>query len=469
MIDPIDLIDALKARSDRREIQRRRYDLLIDNCAMHVEHEIDQRFTQPENRRHLRMFLDLGNNSYRATVEKVASVYKEPARRRFAKESDNALWRDALADDMDLTMESVNRIALACNECFVRPVVRNDGIDLDIITPDQCEVASDGIWPTQIAYVVEDGYVYVDPQVWLQFNFDGHIVGGDAHGIGMLPVSVFRRARPAKGFWLGTLGEDLVAAYFDQVINRSWLNMLSYFQGHKELARVPSLNVPQSTRGQAQAPAGPHVIHDGDMRVLDMRTDLEPHLRVNEGKLQRTAANWGISADVLNQSKFGSGLERLLAHSGLNEVRLATIKLFRPAERYLMAMSAAVWNASAPAQKFSDLGDLDPRIDYGEPRLIESPKDSVEILSSRMELGLASVVDQVMADDPDIQTREEAIEKIKRNLEENSVVLEARRRYSVPDDIAAALGAVGGTASGAARQPPTDSEADANNQTEETE
>lgn len=476
MVNPADMLNAAKAYSQRRDLQRRRLDLLNDNCKAHVEQEISVRFKRSErNRENARVFMDLGNNLYRAVIEKVATVYKEPPRRKFKLGRDTALWNRVVDPMLDLTMETVNRVTLACNECFVRPVVREGSIEFDVITPDLVEVAADGIHAKQLIYATDDGYVYLDDFFEIFWDKTSLTPQVAPHYVGVLPAALFRWRRPYSGFWLGTLGEDLVAAYFCEVLRATWTNMLAFFGGHKELARKP---LPESTpsRGEVvQQEAGPHVIHDGDLSVLDMKTDLEQFVALSNAKVQRVAANWGVNADVLNQGNFGSGLARLLAHSGLNEVRMATIKLFRPAEQSLMSIAAAVWNASllfavgAPAETdvFNPPERLEPTINYGEPQLVESKKDRTEVLGLRMELGLESVVDAVMAEDPDLKDRTEALEKIQRNLEENGIVLEARRRYSVPDAITAALGAVGGRASGETRRPPMESEVDQTTETEE--
>lgn len=467
--DPVRLLTELRTSTDkRRDTQRRRLDILQDNAVDHIGRRIRERFADAANRSNLLTFLDLSCNPYASLNAKLSTVYKEPARRQFAKAQQTKLWQQIAPPDMDLTMDGVNQITMALNECFVRAVVRDARINLDVITPDTAVVNAAGTSLRAIAYATDEGYSYVDPLIEMRFDEHMRALGGPVlHGAGMCPVVVFRRKWPMRGFFLGQSGESLVELYFDQVIGRSWLNMLGYFQSHKEMARKPTPEQFGSHGVVTQQAAGPHVIHDGDLSVLDMRADLQQFLNVLEGKLQRAANDLGVSTDVLNQSTLPSGMAAIMAHSGLNGVRMGTIKLFRPAEELLMMTAAAVWNGSGAGQLFSEPRDLGPSIDYAEPRLIESRKDQIEILSVASELGVTSPVDDVMASNPDLKDRAAAMEIIRQNLAEVGEVLEARRKFNQPEQVAAALGAVGGMASGAARQPLTESEVDPQTQSKE--
>jgi hypothetical protein len=461
----IRLLTSLRVSSERRTTQRRRWDILNDDVIPHLNYEIDSRFSRLTNRNHLKMFLDTSNNSYRAIIDKIATVYKEPPRRKFKTKADTSLLAEVVdLGDLDLLAEEVNRITMALNECVVVPrVVDGRQVDFAIVRPDQCECEfSTRRRIRAICYHAQpDGYVYIDEDLIQLYDGAGNQQGpAELHGWGRVPATIYRRRVPTDGDWLGTAGEDLVSLYFDQVIYRTWIAAIGYFQSHKELAKKPSGE--QQTWGVArtQEETGPHVILDGDYSVLDMRTDVGPHIEAIEAKFRRCAANYGISAEALSQSKLSSGLERLISQSGLNEVRMSSIKLFRPADRDLLENIAIVWNRGGLGRKFSTVEKLDPRIDYSEPRIIESSREQLEALKAGMDLGVMSPVDYVMGRDPDIKDRAEAKALIKNYLDEIGAVLEARRSFSTPEigvgieqkTQAQETGAAGGAASGEARQ-----------------
>jgi hypothetical protein len=454
-----ELFVAFQDSSARRELQRKRWNLLNDNVTDLIEEEINERFESQLSRYHLKKFLDTSNNAYKAIIDKVSTVYKEPARRRFERKADTKLFQQLVdLDDLNLLMEEVNRITMALNECLMLPVVRTGSIEFDVITPDICEVIHDGFEIEAILYEVEGkGYRYIDRNASRLYDENGNPVGpGEMNRLGFVPVVVYRRRRPVKGFWLGYAGEDLVSLYLSQVIYRSWIESIAYFQSHKELAKKPAESSQHYGNAPVELQMGPSVVHDGEFTVLDLRTDVGPHIDAVESKLSRTAANWGISSEVLSQSKLSSGLERLLSHSSLNEVRMATIKVFRPACKQLMRYATQVWNASDWSKLTGNWFSFDPQphIDYTEPRIIESPKDEVALLQEQMKAGVGSPVDYIMSKDPDIKNRAQAMEVIERNLEEAGKVLEARRRFAEPEQIAQATGAVGGQISGQTRKVP---------------
>ncbi|MCJ7824839.1 MAG: phage portal protein, partial [Anaerolineales bacterium] len=273
-------------------------------------------------------------------------------------------------NDLDALMERVNQIATACNECFVRPVLRDDKVDFDIVLPHTAEVYADGTILKAIVYPVElaDGtrlYEYWDDTFKIVFDDGKHPVESMTvpHGYGVVPFVTYRRMRPIAGFWLGLDGQDLVHAFDDQVMGRTWINRISYVQSYNQVYREQEEGLGDATHQTINDPTfGPDSIPVGKFRTLDLRTDLRSQLDVLERKLQRVAANWGISADTLNQASHTSGLERLLSFSGLMECRLQTIKHYRPRDKELMKIACKVWNTDGSGKKFSE--DPDPRINY---------------------------------------------------------------------------------------------------------
>ena len=382
-------------------------------------------------------------------------VYKEPPARSFKLQRDAKLW-DRVVDvnDLDATMERVNQVTTACNECFVKPTVRDGQMDFDVILPQAAEVWADGHRLQAICYPIEtaDGqtyYEYWDDQVTLTFAESGKWIEESSrpHDYGRIPIVTYRRGRPINGFWMGWDGQDLVYMFDDQIIGRSWVNRISYVQSYTQVYREQDEGMGDSIgMARANPTFGPDSIPEGKFRTLDLRTDVRAQLEVLERKLQRAAANWGISADTLNQSKHTSGLEKLLSLSGLMEFRLQTIKHYRPRDKELMKLVCKVWNTDGGGEKFS--ADPEPRINYAEPRLVESRMDEITLHEKEEGVGAASPVDYVMARDPDIKDRSEAIAKIKRNLKEQQVVQEHKRSFQVPEnqdpEQNAAEGAMGG-------------------------
>lgn len=446
------LLKNLLAPNKRRANQLLRLDLLHDRLEKPYRAEITQRFSDPDNRDQLITFRDFGFNPYKAVINRLAQVYREQPRRFFMDESDDELWRSVVVDDLDQIAEQVNRVTVALNECLVVPRVRGSNIDFDIITPDTVELLSDGLNILAVCWVVEGGYEYWDGLYHKLFDARCNLVRKEDNLLGEVPVVTYRRARPLGGFWLGEDGNDLVSMTFDQLIRRAWENLLVWFNSHPEMARKPGTDQTNNygTLPVSQA-SGPSKILDGEFQVLDVQADIRQIVETTARKLEDAAASWGVSEAALKESELGSGLARLLATAALSEYRMNLIKHFRPADQKLMSMAARVWNAhSESPNRFSD--NTEPRITYGEPRLVLGPLDELQILAKGMENGTMSPVDYMLKHYPDLSTRDEALERMRRNLQEIGEVIDARARYNDPELLARITGAVGGQASGESRR-----------------
>lgn len=436
------LIDRIRGPRDQRSsLQSERYNILTDNYDWYIQLKIEERFgTSTKAASELKgRFLDKSANIYKYMIRLLSVVYKEPPIRSFKLQRDSKLFDQACnVNDLDSAMERVNQITTACNECFVLPSVRNGELDFDIILPHTAEVHSDGRHLLAIVYPItvdgEEQYIYWDDQYKITFSKGGGAVDGPApHQYGFCPIVTYRRARPVTGFFIGWEGQDLVHAFCDQIIGRSWINRISYVQSFTQVFREQDDGIGDQIGMVRDNPTfGPDSLPVGKFRTLDLKTDVRAQLEVLERKLQRVAANWGISAETLNQAKHTSGLEKLLSFSGLMEYRLQTIKHYRPVDKELMIKSCKIWNIDGGGEKFSN--DPQPRINYAEPRLVESQMDQVSLQEKEEGIGASSPVDYVMSRDPDIKDRAEAMIIIKRNLKEQQVVQEHKRSFQVPEN-----------------------------------
>jgi len=433
-----DLFTEFNSLSDnRREIQSVRYSILNDNTKNLVVNRIYELFSDVDNRSDLVKFLDLSNNSYKSIINLLATVYKDAAIRSFEDQSDNDLYHSIVdSEQLDVLLEKVNRLTISLNECILHICIRDEKPSYDIILPQSCVVYSDGPILKAILYQLEnETYIYWDEKLILYLDKSGKLVHKEPNRYGVLPFVVFRREYPASGFWLGPSGEDLVELYYHQVIYRTYLKRISYYQSYMQITQDShdANAIGASLVTMEKQTLGPHTFLEGKFSVLDLKTDLTSFYNVIELSLQRVAANWGISADTLTHSKHTSGLERLLANAGLLEYRKSLIKLFRPADVTLMKLTCHVWNIDKKSgSKFTE--SPKPSIDYSDLSLVESPREEIEVFKVKLDYGLASPVDWIMKKNPDITTRDKAMDYIKRNLSELDIVLEFKRSKQIPEN-----------------------------------
>ena len=422
--------------SDRRQTQATRYNILTDNTEEYIKKEITEKF-DIKNAEDLYKHLDLSNNSYKYIIRLLSIVYKQPPVRSFSNPADNELF-DLVVNvpELDTLMEQINKLTMALNECLVLITTRSEMIDYDIILPQNCEVESTGTKLNAIIYKLSDGtFAYWDNESVIYLDLEGHLISSEPNPYGFIPVVTYRREYPINSFWLGKSGDDLVECYREQTIYRSYLNRISYYQSFQQIVRNESelggLGDAAGVTKRNQT-LGPQTYLEGDFSTLDLKTDITGYYSVIEGKLQRTAANWGISPDIIGQRTQITSIRNLLAQSSLLEHRRSLIKHFRPSDLALMTMTANVWNIEGTSFTFDNPANA--TIDYQEPQLVESKKDELEALEKEIGMGLASPVDYIMKEDPDIISREKAIEKIQSNLEEWRLVSEYKRSFQIPEN-----------------------------------
>lgn len=427
-------------RDARRSMQVERYSILGDDYDEYLRSAIRDRFGSVTYASwEVEKYLDKSANVYKYICGLLSVVYLEPPQRTFSVESDDELYRQVVdVQDLDAAMEQVNLVTTACNECFVRPVFRKERIDIDIIPPYDVEVESDGPVLTAFCYPVRIGeetfYYYWDDEHHIAFDERLNIVDEKIHGYGEIPIVTYRRMRPIVGFWLGFSGQDLVHCFLDQTIHRSWINRVGHIQSFQQVYREEDEGLGDAI-GQSQLDPtfGPDSIPRGKYRTLNLNTDVRKQLEVAEAKLQRTAANWHISSDALNQTTHTSGVARLLSYSSLLEHRRRTIKYYRPVDKRLMRLQCAIWNVDGSGEKFSE--DPRPGIDYAEPELIATQLDRINLLEKEIQQGVRSPVDYVMRNNPDLEFRSDALDVIKRNLDESRVVQEHRQSFQVSENL----------------------------------
>lgn len=425
------------SRDTRAYTQQDRFNILFDNYKVYIRNKINNTFgSQTRAASETITFCDYSSNTYKFCHNLLSVVYKEAPQRDFTKRTDLKLFNKVVdVNSLDCQMESVNLITSALNECFVRPVFRNEMIEYDIIPPHKCEVLSDGPHLNAIIYPVEiddvEHFCYFDDKLNILMTLKGQVLSSVAHNCGMVPIITYRRMKPIDGFWLGMSGEDLVELFINETMELSWLKRLFYLQSFNQLYRKSSTMGDEIGNVNTPAVIGPDTILQGDYGTLNLQTDITAHHQIVLQKRRQVASNWGISADVLDSSKHTSGIERALSSSGLVEHRKKLIKHFRPEDKKLMKLTTTIWNnESSPSdKKFSD--NVEPKIDYAEPTILESRLDDIALLEKEVAMGVGCGIDYMRKKNPDL-SEEDAIKKMERYQELNKLNLDFKQSRQVP-------------------------------------
>lgn len=426
-------------------------------------------------------FLDISQNVYKRIINDVSTIYNAEALRPLFKDGAEIEPVDRWEDlqkmaKMDMTLKTVNRLTNALNTTAVVVAPRRGELSLDVIAASEFAVQTDDIDPTKpISFIYEISQVNthtVDEGHNRLFGYwdiigDGHhfildesgeiVPDGfkeniykDKNGDPILPVVFFHAEMPRNCFWNHTRGDDLFNAYMNINMLLTWLNFLSLTQSFKQIfiegAEVAENSIISPLTTLKIYPFGPNA-QDGNPQIgtLDLSTDPTGAMQIIKDKIAQIANNWGLSMEnfTLSADK-SSGIALKLSNSSLNESRRQQIPMYKMWESDLYDVMAIVNNTikgetdeQGFVYEFDELPvDVEMRLDPAEVKVDVDDREEYEIFRQKQAAGLASNVDWVLRENPDM-TRDQAIEHLK-------MIADERRQLSqnIAPEQTALLGAL---------------------------
>lgn len=162
---------------------------------------------------------------------------------------------------------------------------------------------------------------------------------------------------------------------------------------------------------------------DSHMKMIEQYTAL----LLSTNNLEPSSISGNLSA-----TNAASGIQELIQKSELTNEIEDDQELYRDNEPELMRLVATWMNLFASKKllhpKYADVGLINPSLDYTikfpPVQAYMSEKDKLDMLQLRYQLGLDSMIDILMLDNPDF-SRDEAEEKLMRVLEDK--LLESRK------------------------------------------
>jgi hypothetical protein len=147
---------------------------------------------------------------------------------------------------------------------------------------------------------------------------------------------------------------------------------------------------------------------DGTFGFAAPNTPIEQVLKAIEFVIKQTAVANDLAANVFEiDPKAESGAAKFAESIDLLEARQDDIELWRGYEARLFEVIKRVVNTHLPGT-IPESATM--RVDFGEVDEGADKKTRLDAYSKRIELGLWSPVDALMADNPDVRTREQAME-----------------------------------------------------------
>lgn len=399
------------ANTQRKDDQEKRLDYYMDGQLAYVQQAIADRYDAPEE------FQPVFFNIVKKIIKNLALVYIEPPKREVEGfEQDKALF-DELARDCELSqvMKDASKLCKLLKTVLIRPVWRNGGLELDIIPPHLVDVET-GDSPKDLKEVLithypesgrteETTFTHWTPKRIATLDWRGSKVTEEPNPYGILPFVPLWDGRPLDTFWLQG-GDDLIA--IQDALNLELTELL-------HTLRLQGFGIPWIKGGDLGAVIGfgpgraVGVPEGGDFGFAAPDAPIEAVVKVVDFMVKQAAITNGLSAASMSiEAQDESGLSKLVGNRELMEMRADDVELWRGYERRVFDVARTVWNYHNPGRKLSEGASL--KVDFYDLAAPISEAEKRANWEADLAMGVISPVDVLMERNPDLKTREDALE-----------------------------------------------------------
>jgi hypothetical protein len=395
----------------RKTETAKRLDLYHDAQLDHLETRLNELFSDPS------AMVKVCLNVVKKVVNNLAQVYREaPVRIIEGTEGDKELYAGIIeVMALDVKLKLASRYAKLLKTILLRPVWRNERLDLDILTGNILDVET-GETPEILSKVLvtdfgtsdkieEVEYSYWTPETWQRLDYRGQVKEEAANPYGVLPfLAVFDYPPPSSSFWLPG-GDDLVS--LQEAVNLKLTDLLY-------LLSTQSFGVGYIKGGQGggSLKVDPGALvelpENGEIGFANQQARIEEVVGAIDKLIKWGCVSHGLSAASMSTDpQEASGLSKIVDTRELAEMRAEDVALWRSYEKRLFQLVRLVWNAHNPTKKLSESATLN--VDFADPRPEVDPKSQAEAWEKLLGFGVISPVDIAMQQNPDLKTREEAL------------------------------------------------------------
>jgi hypothetical protein len=428
--------------------QRKRY-LLVDNSEQVVRNEIARLFTDPTVKSRVLMFAHLAKSVtlFKRVIKELARpVYLVPPTRVVTPDSAQEAYEQIVKETyLDHVAPRWLTMALATGAAFAYPryVERLNRIVIDVIPADAATVIPDPDDPCKELAIIydkpvykQDGtlviwQVYWDDEISFQVDEQGtpqpFAVGEPPfreNTFKRIPIVSLHPYERTGEYWCTSAAESLVEANMAACTLTTLALRGLKARGFNQL--VVTGDAMRFPKGQAMdeesailAPDGTNVIE------LANAADASNYLAMIDAVEARAGAEYGISRARLNREKENAD------DTGLTEQRAEMIKLMAKAEHDLFEVLQLVSGETTDRQLPADANVV---VDFGEYQFRTDPEAELRVWEQKRRMGVRNVLDQIMAENPEIRTDDDAWDEVERNMDAEAEYIKRRRALNIPED-----------------------------------
>lgn len=457
-----EILEAATNKDDvaRRALAYKKKSILNDNLRWTVDSELRAMFAAPSYAE-IRKYLDASQNIYLRAMKEISLVYQREPERTLDKgdaRQQKRLDEVVKEQQLDLALARANFLLNGLSDLVLQSTVIGKQMGLAIFTPDQVVVLGnqdDPSIPEALVFeervwsggVQQSVYTFWSPTRHFKLMVDPNDAGRYVRvHVNEKDVNPFAEINVKEGqFFPFTFAHDSYrdGGFWDTNRNTSLLEatvliaLQNTFKNFMVPQQFKQLAVKLQTQGEGtwindQISNPLHIFQtNGEMQVLDWQSAIDKLDTVIQNKVTQVANDYGVSAEQIKlQISATSGFSRLVAKERIYELRDEQIKFWRMIESDLYEANRAANNlyllTDFSTQRATGVPQLDADggfvVDFAEPKVLTDPMEDLNVKEKKIQMGLISPVDLIMQENPDLDTREKALERFKKNIEERTLI-----------------------------------------------
>jgi hypothetical protein len=410
----------------RKQEAAKRLNFYHDEQLTRLEEQLNQLFSDPS------AMIKTTLNIVKKVINNLSQVYREPPSRAIeGTEKDQELYNEIVEGcALDVRMKQASRYCKLLKTILLRPIWRNEKLDVDIITGNICDVVT-GDSPEILEQVLITDYGTTDkvedvtfshwtPETWTRLDYRGNVLEQAENPYRILPfLPIFDYPPPSSAFWLPG-GSDLIS--LQESINLKLTDLL-YLISQQSFG-VGWIRGAQAG-GSVKVDPGTLVElpENGALGFESQKAEIGEVVNAIDKLVKWACVSNGLSAGSMSTDPSeASGLSKIVDTRELSEMRQDDIALWRSYEKQLFNLMRTIYNAHS-SKKLSESATL--KIDLADPKAAEvDPLSQAKSNELLVELGVISPVDVLLEMNTDLQTREDALAHLLKVKEENKLLTE---------------------------------------------
>ncbi|TXH41033.1 MAG: hypothetical protein E6Q97_38515 [Desulfurellales bacterium] len=422
-------------RVRRADVMRR---LRLYRNIDRLDHEItiNSVFQDPQVQMQRKRLIPLAmhQNVSARIIDEVASLYDRPAMRIYGGDADdNEAYQAAVnASRWPMLARRAQRLLMLCNHLLIwNNQTKSGKTKFRIITPDMFSVIADIDDPSEVAGVLidskqesstgivpgndEQAFELWDDTYRYKLSPVGRVLAVEEHQLNRIPGFVMHYEEPDGGLLDMQSGADIVSAHLQVVLLNVMMLRLSKSQGERQPVVIGDGN--NQVMAQTADGERPLFLTTGStVQMLESVTDPDHYLKLKRDTITAVAQTYGLSYEALSYTDDMSG-------RAFN-ARRQKLKELRDQQRL-----RAIQHEKQIAELLGYEDDL--TVDFTEQTIPLDAKEEIDLLDSKIKLGLDSPIDFLMRKDPDL-TRDAALMRFRVNIGDRALLVELMRALNMP-------------------------------------